>query len=167
MRMADRTVTAGDILRDVFGYERFRPLQEEIIASLLAGKDALVVMPTGGGKSICYQIPALLFKGLTVVVSPLISLMKDQVDQMRELGVGALLLNSSLPREEYLANMDMVRGGRAKLLYVAPETLLKHEILSLLASVRVDCFAIDEAHCISEWGHVFRPEYRMIAGVRA
>lgn len=167
MRMADGTGKAREILRDVFGYERFRPLQEEIIASVLAGKDALVVMPTGGGKSICYQIPALLFKGLTVVVSPLISLMKDQVDQMRELGVGALLLNSSLSREEYLSNMDMVRGGRAKLLYVAPETLLKHEILSLLASVRVDCFAIDEAHCISEWGHDFRPEYRMIARVRA
>lgn len=154
------------ILREIFGYESFRPLQQEIITSVLSGKDSLVVMPTGGGKSICYQIPALIFEGLTVVVSPLISLMKDQVDQMKQLGVEAILLNSSIAEDEYNTNIRLIREGRAKILYVAPETLLKSSILALLSSVRVDCFAIDEAHCISEWGHDFRPEYRMIAQVR-
>lgn len=154
------------LLQDIFGYDSFRPLQKEIIESTLAGKDSLVVMPTGGGKSICYQIPALMFQGLTVVVSPLISLMKDQVDQMTQLGISAILLNSSISREEYNEGMNLIRGGKIRLLYVAPETLLKNDILAMLSSIRVDCIAIDEAHCISEWGHDFRPEYRMIAQVR-
>ena len=154
------------ILKKIFGYNSFRPLQEEIITSVLNKKDALVIMPTGGGKSVCYQVPSLIFAGLTVVVSPLISLMKDQVDQMKHLGIEAILLNSSLGRDEYTENMNLIRNRKAKLLYVAPETLLKNEILALLTSVQVDCFAIDEAHCISEWGHDFRPEYRMIAQVR-
>jgi ATP-dependent DNA helicase RecQ len=123
-------------------------------------------MPTGGGKSLCYQIPALLFDGLTVVVSPLIALMKDQVEQMRAAGVPALFLNSSLSPEAYQANMDYVRRGQVKLLYVAPETLLTPRILSLLSALKVDCLTIDEAHCISEWGHDFRPEYRQLADVR-
>jgi ATP-dependent DNA helicase RecQ len=157
---------AREILAEVFGYEAFRPLQAEIIEAVMKKSDALVVMPTGGGKSICYQIPALMFSGLTVVISPLISLMKDQVDQMKQLGVEAVLLNSSISRDEYGSNIALIRDGTAKLLYVAPETLLKNDILLLLTTVTVDCFAIDEAHCISEWGHDFRPEYRMIAQVR-
>lgn len=154
------------ILKTVFGYDEFRPLQEEIIETVLQKTDTLVVMPTGGGKSLCYQIPALLFEGLTVVISPLISLMKDQVEQLLELGVNAVLLNSSLSAEEYAKNIERIRNRQAKLLYVAPETLLKPDILALLSSVPVDCITIDEAHCISEWGHDFRPEYRQIVHVR-
>ncbi len=157
---------ARGILKDVFGYDAFRPLQEDIIAAIAAGRDALVVMPTGGGKSLCYQVPALMSDGLTVVVSPLISLMKDQVDQLGALGVDAVLLNSTLSDDEYAHNADLVRAGRARLLYIAPESLVKREVLSLLDSARVDCLAIDEAHCISEWGHDFRPEYRRLSGIR-
>ncbi len=155
-----------EILKNIFGYDEFRNLQKEIISSILSKKDALVVMPTGGGKSLCYQLPALIFDGLTVVVSPLISLMKDQVDQMTQAGVDAVLLNSSISRQEYNENISQIRKGKVKLLYVAPETLLKNDILEFLESVNVECFAIDEAHCISEWGHDFRPEYRKIANVR-
>ncbi|HNX24712.1 MAG TPA: DNA helicase RecQ [Spirochaetota bacterium] len=155
-----------EILKNIFGYDEFRSLQMEIITSILNKKDALVVMPTGGGKSLCYQLPALLFDGLTVVVSPLISLMKDQVDQMKQLGVDAVLLNSSITRQEYNENISHIREGKVKLLYVAPETLLKNDVLQFLESINVECFAIDEAHCISEWGHDFRPEYRKIANVR-
>lgn len=158
---------ARALLKEMFGYDSFRPLQEDIIASVLNKKDALVLMPTGGGKSICYQIPALMFDGLTVVVSPLISLMKDQVDQLTELGISAIMLNSSLDLEEYYDNIRLIRENRVKLLYVAPETMLKPDIIRLLTSVQVDCIAIDEAHCISEWGHDFRPEYRQLSGVRA
>lgn len=159
-------VRARKLLKETFGYDEFRSLQEDIIGSILNKRDALVVMPTGGGKSVCYQIPALIFEGLTVVVSPLISLMKDQVDQLRALGVDAVMLNSTISPEDYGKNRESVRNGGAKLLYVAPETLMKREILSLLDSIRVDCLAVDEAHCISEWGHDFRPEYRQIAAVR-
>ncbi len=156
----------SSILKETFGYETFRPLQREVIENVLARRDTLAVMPTGGGKSLCYQIPSLLFEGLTVVVSPLISLMKDQVEQLRAFGVPSLFLNSSLAPQEYQENMDYVRRGEVKLLYVAPETLLTPRILSLLDSVRVDCLTIDEAHCISEWGHDFRPEYRQLVEVR-
>jgi ATP-dependent DNA helicase RecQ len=154
------------ILKTTFGYDSFRPLQREVIGNILARHDSLAIMPTGGGKSLCYQIPALLFDGLTVVVSPLIALMKDQVEQMRAAGVPALFLNSSLSAEEYSGNMACVRRGEAKLLYVAPETLLTPRLLGLLAEVKVDCLTIDEAHCISEWGHDFRPEYRQLANAR-
>ena len=157
---------ARGIVKDVFGYDGFRPLQEEVIAAIMAKRDALVVMPTGGGKSLCYQVPALASEGLTVVVSPLISLMKDQVDQLRALGVDAVLLNSTLSAEEYAHNTAMVRAGTARLLYIAPESLMKREVLSLLESARVECLAIDEAHCISEWGHDFRPEYRQLSAIR-
>jgi ATP-dependent DNA helicase RecQ len=156
----------ASILKETFGYDTFRPLQQEVIENVLARRDTLAVMPTGGGKSLCYQIPSLLFEGLTVVISPLISLMKDQVEQLRAFGVPSLFLNSSLAPQEYQENMEYVRRGEVKLLYVAPETLLTGRILSLLDSVQVDCLTIDEAHCISEWGHDFRPEYRQIVEVR-
>ncbi|PID55890.1 DNA helicase RecQ [candidate division KSB3 bacterium] len=158
---------AQHILKDVFGYDSFRPLQKEVIQHILQQHDTLVIMPTGGGKSLCYQIPALLFKGLTIVVSPLISLMQDQVAQLTELGVGAVALNSSLTAEEYQQNRARILHQEAKLLYLAPETLLMQRTLSMLQSLRVDCLTIDEAHCISEWGHDFRPEYRLIAEIRA
>jgi ATP-dependent DNA helicase RecQ len=158
---------AKHILKSVFGYDRFISLQQEVIDNVLSGKDTLAVMPTGAGKSLCYQIPALIFEGLTIVVSPLISLMKDQVEQLAELGVGVASLNSSLSAQEYLGNVGRIRRGEAKLLYVAPETLLKAHAQSLLESVPVSCLAIDEAHCISEWGPDFRPEYRQLAEVRA
>ncbi|HRQ24616.1 MAG TPA: ATP-dependent DNA helicase RecQ, partial [Anaerolineales bacterium] len=158
--------TPASILKETFGYDTFRPLQQEVIENVLSRRDTLAVMPTGGGKSLCYQIPSLLFEGLTVVVSPLISLMKDQVEQLRAFGVPSLFLNSSLSPQEYQENMDYVRRGEVKLLYVAPETLLAPRILSLLDSIQVDCLTIDEAHCISEWGHDFRPEYRQLVEVR-
>src|SRR4030095_11607086 len=156
----------SSILKNTFGYDTFRPLQQEVIENVMAGHDTLAVMPTGGGKSLCYQIPSLLLDGLTVVVSPLISLMKDQVEQLRAYGVPSLFINSSLSPQEYQENMEYVRNGEVKLLYVAPETLLSPRILSLLAEVKVDLLTIDEAHCISEWGHDFRPEYRQIIEVR-
>lgn len=159
--------TAQGILKNIFGYDHFRPQQGEIIQNVLSGNDTLVIMPTGGGKSLCYQIPALLFNGLTIVVSPLISLMKDQVEQLRAYGIPAVVLNSSISYEEYQYNVQSIQSGQTKLLYLAPETLLQERTLQLLSTVKVDCLTIDEAHCISEWGHDFRPEYRKIAEVRA
>ena len=158
--------TPESILKNTFGYDTFKPLQREIISNVQARRDTLVIMPTGGGKSLTYQVPALMMDGLTVVVSPLIALMKDQVEQLQALGVSALFLNSSLSQEDYQANMDSVRSGQTKLLYVAPETLLTPRLFSLLSSLKLDLLAIDEAHCISEWGHDFRPEYRQLADVR-
>jgi ATP-dependent DNA helicase RecQ len=154
------------LLKSVFGYDQFVSLQEDIIGNVLQKKDTLAIMPTGGGKSICYQIPALIFEGLTIVVSPLISLMKDQVEQLTQTGVAAAFLNSALPPEEYRQNIGRVKRGDLKLLYLAPETLLKPNIIQMLTSIRVDCIAIDEAHCISAWGHDFRPEYRQLADIR-
>ncbi|MCM1321252.1 MAG: DNA helicase RecQ [Bacteroides sp.] len=154
------------VLKQYFGYNSFRAGQEEIITSVLAGQDTLAVMPTGGGKSLCYQIPAMLFHGLTVVVSPLIALMQDQVAQLDAIGIPAVFLNSSLDKDTYRKNMEHVRDGSVKLLYVAPETLATERLRNLLCAVRVDCLTIDEAHCISEWGHDFRPEYRQIIHLR-
>ncbi|MEI7998262.1 MAG: DNA helicase RecQ [Candidatus Omnitrophota bacterium] len=155
-----------NILRSIFGYDSFRPLQEACIQSVLNKKDSLLIMPTGGGKSLCYQIPALMLPGLTVVISPLISLMKDQVSQLKNLGVEAEVLNSTLTWDEYDFNKEQILSGKTKLLFLAPETLFKEDILQMLGSCSVDCITIDEAHCISEWGHDFRPEYRRIRDLR-
>ena len=157
---------AKQILKEIFGYDSFRPLQQEIIESIVNKKDCLVVMPTGGGKSLCYQIPALMFDGLTIVISPLISLMKDQVEQLRQLGVDTALLNSSLSQKDYNLNFANVKSGKVKLLYLAPESLQKEDISSLLKSVIVDCITVDEAHCISEWGHDFRKDYRQLGNFK-
>ena len=158
--------TPPEVLKDVFGYEQFRPLQEEIINQILNRRDALIVLPRGGGKSLCYQLPALIFDGVTVVVSPLISLMQDQVMQLQQRGIHAVFLNSTLSHPEYVATMQRVKRGEVKLLYVAPETLMRPEILLMLDESNVACLAIDEAHCISQWGHDFRPEYRQLVSVR-
>ena len=158
--------SARVLLKQVFGYDDFRPLQAEVMGNVLGRRDTLAIMPTGSGKSLCYQIPGLIFPGLTVVVSPLISLMQDQVEALRDSDVAAAYLNSSLARHEYDFVVEQVRHGRVKLLYVAPETLLLPATLSLLDACQVDCLTIDEAHCISQWGHDFRPEYRQIIDVR-
>jgi ATP-dependent DNA helicase RecQ len=155
------------LLKQVFGFASFRPLQREIIEDALSGRDVFALLPTGGGKSLCFQLPALVRPGLTLVVSPLISLMKDQVDALRVSGVEATYLNSSVPPDEIADRLRLLRDGRYRLLYVAPERLLIPEFLSLLQSCKVSLLAIDEAHCISEWGHDFRPEYRQLASLRS
>jgi ATP-dependent DNA helicase RecQ len=158
--------TPQSILKDTFGYDDFLPRQKEVIENILQRKDTLAIMPTGGGKSLCYQIPALMLPGLTIVVSPLIALMKDQIDQLKQLGIPAVTLNSSLAASEYFKNTEQVRKGKTRLIYMAPETLRTDRITSLLENIQVDLLVIDEAHCISEWGHDFRPEYREIIKVR-
>jgi ATP-dependent DNA helicase RecQ len=154
------------LLKQYFGFTSFRPLQEEIIRDALAGKDVFAVLPTGGGKSLCFQLPALARTGLTVVVSPLIALMKDQVDALQAAGVPATFLNSSLAAGESRPRLRGLHNGEFRLLYVAPERLLLSGFVEDLKQWHVNLFAIDEAHCISEWGHDFRPEYRQLASLR-
>ena len=157
---------AREALKRWFGFTSFRPRQEEIIGAALAGRDVFAILPTGGGKSLCFQLPALLQPGLTVVVSPLIALMKDQVDSLRAAGVPATFLNSSLAPGEAAPRIRGLHQGEFRLLYVAPERLLTPGFTDDLQRWHVHRFAIDEAHCISEWGHDFRPEYRQLAGLR-
>jgi ATP-dependent DNA helicase RecQ len=160
---ANTNERARVLLHERFGFENFRPGQEEVIAHLLAGRSALAVFPTGSGKSLCYQLPALLLEGLTLVVSPLIALMKDQVDFLRMRGVEAARLDSSVTREVFEEIQNALRERRLKLLYVAPERFSNERFLARLKSLAIDLLVIDEAHCISEWGHNFRPDYLKLA----
>lgn len=150
-------------LKKYFGYDEFRPAQKQVIEHVLSGENALIVMPTGGGKSICYQIPALCMEGTTIVVSPLIALMKDQVDILNSVGIEAAFINSTLSYHEYEDILRRIQNGQIKLLYIAPERLDNDSFLQAIADIHVPLIAIDEAHCISSWGHDFRPSYRSIS----
>ncbi len=156
-------------LKQFFGFDSFKGEQEEVIRHLMSGNDSFVLMPTGGGKSLCYQLPALLMPGVAIIISPLIALMKNQVDAIRGFVIEkegiAHFLNSSLNKAQIQEVKDDLLSGQTKLLYVAPESLTKEENINLLKQVKISFYAVDEAHCISEWGHDFRPEYRRINSI--
>ena len=166
MEREANTVALQELLKRAFGFDAFRPFQREIMEDSLAGRDVFALLPTGGGKSLCYQLPALIRPGLTVVVSPLIALMKDQVDALEVMGIPATLLNSSLEAGESERRREQLERGVYRLLYVAPERLMLPGLLRDLRRWNVSLIAVDEAHCISEWGHDFRPEYRRLAELR-
>ncbi|HCG8476966.1 TPA: ATP-dependent DNA helicase RecQ [Vibrio parahaemolyticus] len=163
---SDSPVTPQRVLEEVFGYQTFRDGQQEVIESAVEGKDSLVIMPTGGGKSLCYQIPALVRSGITLVISPLISLMKDQVDQLKANGVAAECVNSTMNREELLSVYNRMHSGQLKLVYVSPERVLMRDFIERLENLPLAMIAVDEAHCISQWGHDFRPEYAALGQLK-
>ncbi len=163
---SDLPVTPQRVLEEVFGYQTFRDGQQEVIESAVEGKDSLVIMPTGGGKSLSYQIPALVRSGITLVISPLISLMKDQVDQLKANGVAAECVNSTMSREELLSVYNRMHNGQLKLVYVSPERVLMRDFIERLENLPLAMIAVDEAHCISQWGHDFRPEYAALGQLK-
>ena len=164
---SQRNISIYHALQTVFGFDSFRPNQEDIIRAVLEKRDVFAVMPTGGGKSICYQLPAVLMQGSAVVISPLISLMKDQVDAAKENGIAAAFINISLDADEMSAVIRRLKGNQIKLLYIAPERFAMPQFVEMLRELPLSLFAIDEAHCISEWGHDFRPDYLSLSGIPA
>ncbi|AXX99956.1 ATP-dependent DNA helicase RecQ [Vibrio alfacsensis] len=163
---SDSPITPQRVLEDVFGYQEFRDGQQLVIDAAVEGRDSLVILPTGGGKSLCYQIPALVRSGITLVISPLISLMKDQVDQLKANGVAAECINSTMPREELLSVYNRMHTGHLKLVYVSPERVLMRDFIERLENLPLSMIAVDEAHCISQWGHDFRPEYAALGQLK-
>ncbi|WP_261824289.1 ATP-dependent DNA helicase RecQ [Vibrio neonatus] len=163
---SDTQATPQRVLEDVFGYQEFRDGQQEVVEAALSGRDSMVIMPTGGGKSLCYQVPMLVAPGMGLVISPLISLMKDQVDQLKANGVAAECINSSMSREDLLSVYNRMHQGKIKLIYVSPERVLMRDFMERIQYLEINLIAIDEAHCISQWGHDFRPEYASLGQLR-